>query len=58
MVVYERSGLPRVVNNAVIVTDVGKSGEKTTTFANIYDQREMQSGERQPQKLNGQRVIR
>jgi endonuclease/exonuclease/phosphatase family metal-dependent hydrolase len=58
LVVDERTDLSRGVRNDVIVTYVRKRGEKITRIVNVYDQRDMQSGERQAQRVNWQSVIR
>jgi hypothetical protein len=38
-------------NDDVIVTDVRTRGEKVTRIVNIYDQKDMQLGERPARKL-------
>jgi len=39
------------------MTDVRRRAEKMTSIVNVYDQREMQSGERQAHQVNWQSVI-
>ena len=56
--VDEQTDLSRGANDDVIVTDVRRSGEKITRIVIVYDQRDTQSGERQAQKVNWQRVVR
>jgi hypothetical protein len=57
LVVDERKDLSRGAYDNVIVTDIRRRREMITSIVNIYDQRETQSGERQPRKVNCQRVI-
>jgi hypothetical protein len=56
-VVDERTDSSRGVHDDVIVTDVRRMGEKTMRMVNVYDPRDTQSGERQAQNVNWQRVI-
>jgi hypothetical protein len=58
LVVDELMHLSRGTHDDVIFTDVRRRGEKITRIANVYDQRDMQSGERQAQKVHWPSVIR
>jgi len=50
--------LSRGANDDDMVTDVKRRGEKMTTIINVYDQRDVQTGERRARKLNWHRAIR
>jgi len=52
LVVDQRTHLSRGGNDDGIVTDAMRRGEMITVIVNIYNQRHMQSGERQAQKVN------
>jgi hypothetical protein len=58
LVVDERTDLSRGANHDVITTDDRRRGETITRIVNVYNQKDMQSGERPARKLNWQRVIR
>jgi hypothetical protein len=45
LVVDEQTDLSRGAQDDVMVTNVGRRGEKRTRIVNVYDQRDMQSGE-------------
>jgi len=47
MVVDDRTDLSRGANDDVITTDVRRRGEKTTRIINVYNQKDVQSGERE-----------
>jgi len=47
LVVDERTDLSRGANDDVIATEVRRRGEKITRIANIYDQKDARSGERE-----------
>jgi len=53
----EWTHLCRGANDNVIVTDVMRRGEKMTRVINIYDQRDVQTRERQARKMNCSRII-
>ena len=59
LVVDEWTDLSRGANDDGIATDVQRRGEKITRIVNIYDQKDVQLGERErpAQMLNWQRVI-
>jgi len=57
-VVDEGTDLSREANDDVIVTDVRTRDEKIPRIVNVYDQRDMQLGERTAQTVNWQRVSR
>jgi len=54
----ERGDLSMGANDNVIVTNVKRRGEKMTRIINVYDQRDVQTGERRARKLNWHRAIR
>jgi len=54
----ERTYVSRGAKDDVIVTDVKRTGEKTTRIINVYDQRAMQMGHIPARTLNWQTVIR
>ena len=56
--VDERTDLSRGANDVVIATDVRRRGETITRIVNVYDQKDLQPGERPARKLNWHRVIR
>jgi hypothetical protein len=60
LVVDEQTDLSRGANDDVIATDVRRRGEMITGIVNIYDQKDVRSGERERpvRQLNWQRVIR
>jgi hypothetical protein len=58
MVTDEWTDLSRGANDDVMVTDVKRRGEKMTRIINVYDQRDVQTGERRARKLNWHRAIR
>jgi hypothetical protein len=58
LVTDERRDLSRGTNNVVMVTDVKKTAEKMTRIINVYDQRDVQTGERRVKKINWHRAIR
>jgi len=53
----ERTDLRRGANNNVSVTDVKRRGEMITRVINIYNQRDVQTRERQARKINWSRII-
>jgi len=53
----ERTHLSRGANDDVMVTDVRRRGENMTRIINVYDQRDVQTGERRARKLNWHRAI-
>jgi hypothetical protein len=57
LVVDEQTDLSRGANEDVIATDIRRRGERITRIVNIYDQKNMHSGERPAQKLDWQRVF-
>jgi len=54
----ERTDLSRGANNDVMVTDVKRRGDKMPRIINVYDQRNIQTGERRARKVNWHRAIR
>jgi hypothetical protein len=56
-VVDERKDLSGGPNDDIIVTHVKRREEKITRIFTVYDQRDMQSGERQAQQVNGLSII-
>jgi len=50
--------LSRGANDDVMVTDVKRRGEKITWIINVYNQRDVQTGERRVRKLNWYRAMR
>jgi len=53
----ERTDLSRGANDDVMVTDVKRRGENMTRIINVYDQRDVHTGERQVRNLNWHRGI-
>jgi hypothetical protein len=54
---HHRTDLSRGAYNDVMVTDLTRRGEKMTRIINVYDQRDVQTGERRGRKLNWHRAI-
>jgi len=54
----EWTDLSKGANDLVMVTDLKRRGERMTTIINIYDQSDVQTGERRARKLNWHRAIR
>jgi endonuclease/exonuclease/phosphatase (EEP) superfamily protein YafD len=54
----ERTDLSRGANDVVMVTDVKRTGEKLTRIINVYNQRDVQTGERRARKIKWHRAIR
>ena len=54
----ERTDLSRGANDDVKVTDVKRRRGQMTRIINVYDQRDVQTGERRARKLNWHRSIR
>jgi len=48
----KRIDLSRGTNNDVVVTDVKRRGEKMTRIIHVYDQRDIQTGERPARMRN------
>jgi len=57
LVVDERTDSSRGVNEEVIATDVRRRGERITSSVNVYDQKNMHSGERPARNRAWRRVI-
>jgi len=53
----ERTDLSRGANDDVMVTDVTRRGDKIARIINVYDQRDVQTGERRARKLSWHRAI-
>jgi hypothetical protein len=58
VVVDQQTDLSRDANEDIIATDVRRRGERITRMVNIYNQKNMDLGERPVRKLDWQRVIR
>ena len=54
----ERTDLSGGTNDDLIVTDVKRRGVKMTRIINIYDQRDVQTREKQARKIHRSRIIR
>jgi hypothetical protein len=54
----QQTDLSRGMNDDVMVTDVKRRGEKMMRIINVYDQRDVQTGERQARMLNWYTAIR
>ena len=54
----ELTDLSRGANDDVMVTDIKRRGEKMMMSMNVYDQRDIQTGERRARKQNWHRAIR
>jgi len=50
--------LSRGANDNVMVTELKRRGENKTRIINVYDQRDLQTGERRARKLDWPRTIR
>jgi len=58
LAIDERTYLSSGANNDVIVADVKRTGQKMTRVINIYDQRDVRTGETQARNINWNRIIR
>ena len=54
----ERTYLNRGMNDKFMVTDVKRRGEKKTRIINVYNQRDVKTGERRAMILNWHRAFR
>jgi hypothetical protein len=54
----KRTDMSRVGNDNVIVPDDNRSGAKIARVINMYDQRDVLTGERQARKINWSRISR